>query len=979
MERKLATVLFVDIVGSTQLVTGADPEVVRRRVTNFFDRVSHCVEVHGGIVEKFAGDAVLAAFGIPQGHEDDAERAARAALAMREAVHDIGFEARFGIEAGEVVVDQAESTFATGEAVNIAARLQQAAKPGEILVGPTAYRLARGRILAEDAGPLELKGVGASMRVWRVSSVLDSAPVASGLAAALVGRDTELELLRTTFERTLRDRRAHLFTIYGEPGVGKSRLAREFLDGVEDASVLSGRCLPYGEGITYWPLAEMIKAAAGISDDDPLEEAFEKLRSCCEDEAVADLIGLAAGLLEALQGETSPQEIAWAAREVMTSLADVQPLILHIEDIHWAEEPMLELVEHLADSVRAPLLILCLARPDLLDVRPRWGGGRVRSTAIELEPLSDEESEQLVQELISELDTPLALPKDLLERTEGNPLFVEETIRMLVESGNGSADRVPDTLKALIAARIDHLPPELKGVTQRAAVIGRVFWKGAVEHLTGSDGSLDTMLDDLLQRELILRESRSSITGEKAFRFKHVLIREVAYSGLSKEARARYHADFATWLKENAGDELIEIRAHHLDHAAHLLGELDGAAPASLAQEAARALTIAGKRAMAREAYKGARKLLLRAVELEPTLARRYSAARAAWRLGDLAAVAVEMERVRADAESAGDRLTQALALTALGDTVMRQSGDVQRAEELVDGALELQIDETDAVAHFDALVVRATVGAWRGNMAEALRYLEQAFAVALAAGRKDLQTLAAQGLAQAYIVQLQLDDAERLLGKALELAEESGSLRARGNTLLTMSALHRARGELAAAAELCEEAKTLFSEVGNPRWVSAALGKEADLARLSGDLPRAEKLMREAARLLAPLGVTGEIGETQAFLACVIADQGRPDEAERFVVEAEGNIGPEDPASHWLLTLARGAVSEAEGRDAEAEAEYVAALAMSRSYGFALLEVDTLARLIEFLKKRDRDAEAAEHEARIAQLSPQSAAARAG
>ena len=375
VERKLATVLFVDIVDSTQLVTGADPEVVRRRVAEFFDRVSHCVTVHGGIVEKFAGDAVLAAFGIPQAHEDDAERAVRAALGMRQAIRELDLEVRVGIEAGEVVVDQADSTFATGEAVNLAARLQQVAMPGEILVGPTAHRLARGRLVVEDAGPLELKGMGAAMRAWRVLSAIDERHV--HVSAALVGRETELELLEHTYERTLRDGRAHIFTIYGEPGVGKSRLAHEFVDSVDGASVLKGRCLPYGESVTYWPLAEMIKSAVGITDDEPLEEAFEKLRQCCEDDAVADLIGLAAGLLEAVEGERGSQEISWAAREVMTTLGDVQPLILFFEDIHWAEEPMFDLIEHLADWVRAPLLILCLARPDLLDVRPAWGGGRV--------------------------------------------------------------------------------------------------------------------------------------------------------------------------------------------------------------------------------------------------------------------------------------------------------------------------------------------------------------------------------------------------------------------------------------------------------------------------------------------------------------------------------------------------------------------------------------------------------------------------
>ncbi len=713
MERKLATVLFVDLVDSTSLVTGSDPEVVRRRVNQFFETVSACVSLHGGIVEKFAGDAVLAAFGVPQAHEDDALRAARAALAMRHAVVDLGLQARIGIEAGELVVEDAESTFATGEAVNLAARLQQAAMPGEILVGPTAYRLAAGSLVVEDAGPKDLKGLDGPLRAWRVVDMLDGPGRSLGPRAPLVGRESELELLENTFNRSVRDRRAHLFTIYGEPGVGKSRVAREFLDGVERASVLMGRALPYGEGVTYWPLAEMVKAAAGISDDDPLEEAFEKLRECCAEEAVADVLGLAAGLMEALEGERSPQEIAWAAREVMHGIADVQPLILLFEDIHWAEAPLLDLIEHLADFVRAPLLIVCLARPELLEARPGWGGGRVRSTAIELEPLSEDESELLVEKLLAQLAgtsgaLPAPLPREVLERTEGNPLFVEETIRMIIEAGSGSdaADRVPDTLQALIAARIDHLPPAAKTLLQRASVVGRVFWSGALEHLSPDVEGIDSLVEDLLLREFLLREPRSSISGETAYRFKHLLIREVAYAGLPKLARAQHHARFAEWLAERTGEELVEIRAYHLDQAVEFLVELEGAAPEELAQQTGEALVKAANRAIAREAYTTARKLAVRALELRPTLSARYVAARAAWRIQDWAAVQVEMAKVRDEAREQGERVLNALALTALGEASIKREGDVAQARVLVDQALEILANEDDPTAHFDVLVV---------------------------------------------------------------------------------------------------------------------------------------------------------------------------------------------------------------------------------------------------------------------------------
>ena len=595
---------------------------MRRRVQTFFERVSHCVITHGGIVEKFAGDAVMAAFGIPQAHEDDAERAVRAGLAIMDAVDELELEARAGIESGEVVADDSESTFATGEAVTLAARLQQAGEPGQLLIGPAAHRLTLGKVEVEDVGPVDLKGLDKQIWAWRALSTNGDGERPQAQRTPLVGRDSELELLTNTYDRALRDKRAHLFTIYGEPGVGKSRLAHEFSEALEGATVLSGRSLPYGEGVTYWPLAEMVKCAAGIVDDDPLDVAIDKLRISCEDEVVADLLGLASGVLEAVHSERSQQEIAWAAREWAQRMAQEQPLVLVFEDIHWAEEPLLELIEHLATWVReAPLLLVTLARPELLDIRPGWGGGRVRATAIELERLGESDSEELVDALMTGGELSADDRRLLLAKTEGNPLFLEETVRMLSEDGSAGIGRIPDTLQALIAARIDRLDPEAKALLQRAAVIGRTFWEGALMRLSPELDSLDAPLEDLLRREFVLDEPRSSITGEAAYRFKHVLIREVAYSGLSKSDRAEHHARFAEWLKERAGDELLEIRAFHLDRATALLAELDGAAPIDLQREAAEALTEAGLRAFAREANRSARQLFVRSVELEPTLA----------------------------------------------------------------------------------------------------------------------------------------------------------------------------------------------------------------------------------------------------------------------------------------------------------------------------------------------------------------------
>jgi class 3 adenylate cyclase/tetratricopeptide (TPR) repeat protein len=968
MERKLATVVFVDLVDSTALVSGQDPEVVRRRVTRFFGEVSHFVEAHGGLVEKFAGDAVMAAFGVALAHEDDAERAIRTALAVQDAVHELELEVRIGIEAGEVVVEDGESTFATGEAVNVAARLQQAAEPGEVLIGPAAKRLAAECMDLEPAGSFDLRGLDRSVEAWRVLGASAGSRDLRAFGAPLVGREAELELLENTFARVVRDGRPHLFTVYGEPGIGKSRLAREFIDGIEGATILTGRCLPYGEGITYWSLAEMVKTVAGISDSDPIEEAFEKLRACCEDEAVADLLGLASGVLEALEGERSQQEIAWAAREFVDKLADAQPVVLAFEDIHWAEEPLLELVEHLADWVRAPVLLLCLARPELLEVHPGWGGGRLRATAIELEPLGSVQSEALVEALVADGSTQLdpAALRALLEKTEGNPLFVEETIRMLAERpGDGAIERIPDSVQALIAARIDRLPRDQRAMLRRAAVVGRVFWRGALVHLSGDEGSVEAALDDLLLRDLVLLESRSSIMGEQAYRFKHVLIREVAYAGLSKSARAEHHAHFAEWLKERAGDELLEIRAFHLDHATTLLAELDGAAPPDLVEEAAAALEKAGKRALAREANHSARKLLLRAVELEASLERRYHAARAAWRLDDLPAVSREMTQVAAGARDLGDRTIEGKALTALAEVTLLREADISRAKELAEQAVSVLEPED----RFDALLVRATISRWEGELEDEERYALEALDLAQAAGHKGLEARATYRLASAYSALMRLDEAERMVERALELAEESGSIVARGLALREAGHFYANRGELEAAQRALEQSRDLFSEAGSSWQIGRTLNTLAWVAAERGEYPQAEKLLRDAIRLLKPLEDRGTLCESQRALAEALLAQGRLDEAERMALEAMETVGAQDISSQATTRLSLGLVRAAQGRDAEAEQLMRDAWTAVDGTGYRAIEAWILERLDQFLREHGR-AEAAVA-ARLAELSP--------
>jgi class 3 adenylate cyclase/tetratricopeptide (TPR) repeat protein len=976
MERKLATVLFVDLVGSSALVAGSDPEVVRRRVTRFFDQVSRCVTTHGGIVEKFAGDAVLAAFGVAQAHEDDAERAVRAGIGILEAVVALELEARIGIESGEVVVDTTESTFATGEAVNLAARLQQSAAPGEILIGPAARSLALDTVEVEEVEPLSVKGRGEPLPAWRVVCAADRArPLRAAVVAPLIGRQSELELLANTFERAVRDRRAHLVTIYGEPGIGKSRLTHEFIDSLEGATVLSGRCLPYGEGITYWPLAEMVKSAAGISDDDPVKEAMEKLRMCCEDEAVADLLGLAAGVLEAVEGERSGQEIAWAARGWADQLADVQPLVLVFEDIHWAEEPLLELIEHLATWVReAPLLLVTLARPELIDIRPGWGGGRMRATAIELDPLRQSESEELIEALLpGDVLSPEAM-RDLLEKTEGNPLFVEETIRMLVETkGDYLAERIPDTLQALIAARIDGLPAAEKALLHRAAVIGRIFWHGALTHVA-PDLEVDELLDDLLLRDFVLSEQRSTIIGERAYRFKHMLIREVAYGGLTKAERAQLHARFAGWLHERAGDELLEIRAYHLDHAAQLLAELDGAPPPELAREAATALEEAGKRALAREANQSARKLLLRALELEPTLERRYRAARAAWRMSDLPAVSAEMRRVLEEAREAGEATIEGKALTALAEVALLREANLPKATELIDAALEALPED----GRFAALSVRAQIAWFVGDFETQQQVTEEALELAQQRGRKDLEAQALNDLWKVYHHQNRLDEAEDLMKRALELAEESGSIVARAQALHSVGTFHLERREPDLALPFLEESRALFGEAGDAWMLGRTLNTLAWAAQQQNDQVAEERFLRDAIRLLKPLEDRGALCESQRALAEVLIRKGKLDEAERLAVEATMTVGDDDLSSRATTTMTLGLVRAAQGRDDDAEALLLEALALVEHTGFRGLEAWITTRLEEFLRERGRDEDAGRYRERLVELVPATGVATA-
>lgn len=546
---------------------------------------------------------------------------------------------------------------------------------------------------------------------------------------------------------------------------------------------------------------------------------------------------------------------------------------------------------------------------------------------------------------------------------------------MLLEEGVDGSDRIPDSLQALIGARIDRLPAGEKIILQRGSVIGRVFWAGAIDYLSPEYDAdeLEDMLDDLLLRDLVTREPRSTITGESAYRFKHVLIKEVAYGGLTKSGRAEYHMKFAEWLRDRADKELLEIRAYHLDQASLLSAELEGKVPEKLAATAAKALEAAGKRALARESNASARKLLLRSAELEPTLWRRFLAARAAWQLEDLPVVRDEMSVLAEQAEAEGDRAIQSRALTALAEAALSLDGELARGEELADAALRV-VEPDDHEGRFRALDRRARVARWAGRVSESEEFAQQAFEAARAAGRKDLEAGAALQLAGIHIARMEEGKAVPLVARAHELAEASGSIVARANAAQSKGDLARVQGETEEAEGWYTKALDLFRETGSASgiaWTSRQLGR---LSWETGDPGRGEKLLRESIRVLAPMNERGTLCESQRLLAQLLLAEGRVDEAEKYALAARETVSAEDVTSRATTRVALAQVRSAQGRHDEAEELFREAVEILGDSEHCRILLDILPPYAGFLRELDREAEAEALEARLAARLPTAA-----
>jgi class 3 adenylate cyclase/tetratricopeptide (TPR) repeat protein len=691
--RKLVTILFADVVGSTALGERLDPETLRALLTRYFAAARRGLERHGGTVEKFIGDAVMAVFGIPMLHEDDALRGVRAAVELRDAISELNdqlsaerglrIEFRIGVNSGEVVAGgrDGNGSVVTGDAVNVAARLEQNAPPSEILIGETTYRLTRDYILAERVEPISAKGKSESVTAYRLLGMADSVTGQRRADAPFVGRRRELSRLVEAYEDAGTERRCFLFTLLGTAGVGKSRLVAEFTERVgSGASVVRGRCLPYGDGITFWPIAEIVRILAGVEEKDDAgsarERLFQPVAAAPDAERIRQMVATAIGLSE---DSASKEELFWGIRRWLESQAGDQPLVCIIEDIHWAEPTLLDLLEHVADWTRdASILLLCTARPELLEVRPTWGGGKVNASTLLLEPLSADLTKELVEALVKERGIPPGVIDRILDTAEGNPLFAGEIVRMLLDEGApvfggageagtqaGQEVPIPRSVQAVIAARLDRLPGRERSVAERAAVAGRVFERGAVLALVPDDerDSVPQSLLALVRKELV-DPDRSELTVDEAFRFRHLLIRDTAYEALPKHDRAELHERFAKWVEQAAGEraaEYGEIIGYHYEQAQRYRRELglDDDRTSELAGHAGDRLAAAGRNAYLRRDAPAAIKLLTRAIPLVPPgPARRHAMQTLAithMQINRFVDALPVLDTLRQEAESAGD------------------------------------------------------------------------------------------------------------------------------------------------------------------------------------------------------------------------------------------------------------------------------------------------------------------------------------
>jgi class 3 adenylate cyclase/tetratricopeptide (TPR) repeat protein len=912
--RKVVTILFCDVTGSTALGERLDSESLRRVMERYFALARTVLERHGGTVEKFIGDAVMAVFGIPVVHEDDALRAARAAAELRDGLAELNSElqrefgtelqVRIGINTGEVVTNEG-GTLATGDAVNVAARLEQAAQPGDILVGDTTRQLAEGALELEPVAPVLAKGKSEPLLAYRLTGVRADAPAFERrFDAPFVGRGGELEQLSQVFGRAVRDRSCQLFTVLGPAGIGKSRVVHEFVASAAGSIVLRGRCLAYGEGITYFPLVEVLEQIA----------AADELSGLLRGDAQRELLNEVSAAIGVVDDAVLAREDTFrAVRMLLELLAQSRPVILVLDDLHWAEPTFLDLVDHIADWSRdAPIFLLCVARPDLLDARPAWGGGKLNAATILLEPLSESDAETLIDNLLVGGELPERLRGRITSAAEGNPLFVEQMLALIAQGGgNGNGEVVvPPTIQALLATRLEQLPSPERVAAERASVIGKEFWRTALAEIGGETAALP----GLVRKELI-RPHRSPIFPlDDAYRFRHQLIRDAAYDGMPKELRAELHERFGAWLQTNRS-EYDEIVGYHLEQAFQLKSQLGRAdvVTQALATRAGHLLGSAGRRAYERGDTPAAINLLSRATSLLPR--QDTQRLKRLMDLGNAYHDAGELERARAsfvevidEARAASERALELRGEIGLVAVEAHTGGGTD-----MDGGLSFvqrRVAELEELGDQEALAegwfTAATLESWLGRSEAGGASYRRAVEHARRAGSRRLEADAAGAgtLLQAWGCVYAPDGVracDELLAKYAGTSVEPPLRMARALHLSFM-------GDDEAAQRDHRRGVELFTQFGNELLRAASSMGKANHALRAGRVADAEGAARQGVADLERLDEQGFQSTTLGMLGEALYRQGRWDEADQAALRvAELALpGDFDAAFRWRALRAR-------------------------------------------------------------------------
>jgi class 3 adenylate cyclase/tetratricopeptide (TPR) repeat protein len=957
-ERKVVTILFTDLVGSTARAEGLDPEDVRATLSSYYAQLRAELERFGGTVEKFIGDAVMAVFGAPVSHEDDAERAVRAALAIRDSIGE-ELQIRTAVNTGEALVALGAKpgegdAMVAGDVVNTAARLQGSAPVNGILVGEGTYRATRHAIDYREAPPVDAKGKAEPVKVWEavVARSRFGSDVEEKLRTPLVGRERERDLLADALARARTEQSAQLLTLVGVPGIGKSRLVAELFQITDaDEEIISwrqGRSLPYGERVSFWALGEIVKAHAGILESDDAATAEEKLHAMMEtlteDATEREWLARHTRPLVGLEGaERTEREEAFAAwRRLLEAAAERRPLVLVFEDLHWADDGLLDFVDHLADwATTVPLLIVGTARPELLDRRPGWGGGKRNAFTLSIGSLSDEETAVLLQRLLERAVLDADMQQAVLQRAAGNPLYAEEYARMLAEHEGGDL-ALPETVQGLIAARIDGLAPEEKALLQDASVIGKVFWPGA---LPGSDEPIFRALE---RKEFVRRDRRSSVAGETQYAFLHALVRDVAYGQIPRAERAHKHRRAAEWLASLAGartEDLSEMLAHHYREAL-ALAEAAGIDRSSLREPARRAFAQAAERAYGLNAYVAAIQLGNEALALTPEDAPERASlqllvAYATWPIGRDDPRLLESARDGFLAQGDEGHAAEAAAFLS---RILFHHGDTEASRRAGSQAIELARRAPPSTATGRALA----------QQARAVEIMDREFEAALPLAREALEianqlgdvSLASHALNTIGLARIDLGDAGGIaeLEHAVTIAEEGGHLSAAGPALNNLASCLSIVGRVADADATLARTRTFVERHGHTAGLLWNDGEQVEIADLLGDLDRVfesaeryfshpeaeglyqargiwalrarsflarghvEQAVADAERALARLRETGQdaqvTGQVLSAASRCLRAAARVEEADSLLAETVSQVGKIAEHGTWDLPL---------------------------------------------------------------------------